>query len=446
MKPDKSWCLLRAAVPVGGRTLPVLDMVFAGTEAGSPAAEQRFLQRLQQVVPETAKPTLVTDAGFRRPWFRSVDAIGWHWLGRLRHRTMVKPVDAHGEDQWVPSRALYALLNHGTQDMGLMDIVQTHPWTCRVVLHRKPAKGRKHLNLKGAPRRGKQSRKSAAGQREPWLLVASPGLELSAPQIVSLYTRRMQIELSFRDLKSHRHGNAFEDSLTRSSKRIGILLLVHALANFASWLAGMACRAIGLDAWLAPSVRQRRCYSIMRASAAKRWCEHGPWSEHASGCDGSKHSRQMYYGRRRLWHEIRGETSDSVPIRAGFTRFCVIDTLDGQRHRARVRNLWPLCTRLLLLDAASRMREADRASPPITLRPASLVVMGIPKGRESTRPREFFGEFGNVTFSGFRHFAFARPGLGLSAPSGDAMQCLLSAHRDGSSDAAGAAYSSASAL
>lgn len=264
LKPDKSWCLLRAAVPVGGRTLPVLDMVFAGAEAGSPAAEQRFLRGLKQVVPDTAKPILVTDAGFRRPWFRAVDAIGWHWLGRLRHRTMVKPVEAHGEDQWVPSRALYALLDRGTRDMGLMDTVQSHPWTCRVVLHRKQTKGRKDLNLKGAPRRGKHSRKSAAGQREPWLLVASPGLELSARQIVSLYARRMQIELSFRDLKSHRYGNAFEDSLTRSGTRIGILLLVHALANFASWLAGMACRATGLDAWLAPSARQRTCYSIMR--------------------------------------------------------------------------------------------------------------------------------------------------------------------------------------
>lgn len=28
LKADKSWCLLRAAVPVGGRTLPVLDWCF----------------------------------------------------------------------------------------------------------------------------------------------------------------------------------------------------------------------------------------------------------------------------------------------------------------------------------------------------------------------------------------------------------------------------------
>lgn len=264
LKPDKSWCLLRAAIPVGGRTLPVLDMVFAGAEAGSPAAERRFLQRLKHVVPETAKPILVTDAGFRRPWFQAVDAMGWHWLGRLRHRTFVKPVDTHGEDDWVPSRALYALLDRGTRDMGLMDTVRAHPWTCRVVLHRKPAKGRKHLNLKGEPVRGKRSRKCAAGQREPWLLVASPDLELNPRQLVALYAKRMQIELSFRDLKSHRYGNAFEDSLTRSGQRIGILLLVHALANFASWLVGMACRATGIDVWFAPSASQRKCYSLVR--------------------------------------------------------------------------------------------------------------------------------------------------------------------------------------
>lgn len=42
LKADKAWCLLRAAVPVGRRTLPVLDMVFPGRDAGSPVAEQRF--------------------------------------------------------------------------------------------------------------------------------------------------------------------------------------------------------------------------------------------------------------------------------------------------------------------------------------------------------------------------------------------------------------------
>ncbi len=34
LKPDKSWCLLRAAVPVGGRTLTLLDMVVSGKQQG----------------------------------------------------------------------------------------------------------------------------------------------------------------------------------------------------------------------------------------------------------------------------------------------------------------------------------------------------------------------------------------------------------------------------
>lgn len=265
LKADKAWCLLRAAVPVGGRTLPVLDMVFPGSQAGSPKAEKCFLERLKQIVPETVTPILVTDAGYRTPWFRQVDRLGWHWVGRLRHRTLVKPVDVHDKDAWVPSRALYELLEHnGTRDLGVMDTARATPWPCRVVLHRKKAKGRKHRNLKGQAVRSKQSRKSAARQREPWLLVASPSLKLNARQIVSLYGRRMQIELSFRDLKSHRYGNGFEDSLTRSAKRIEILLLVHTMATFASWLAGLACCATGMDYWLSPNSSSRRLYSLMR--------------------------------------------------------------------------------------------------------------------------------------------------------------------------------------
>ena len=264
LKADKAWCLLRAAGPVGGRTLPVLDMVFPGTQAGSPAAEQHFLQRLKQIVPASATPILVTDAGFRSPWFRAVDALGWHWLGRLRHCTRVKPVDAHGEDDWVPSRALYELASGTPRDMGLMDTVQAKPWVCRIVLCRKLAKGRKHRNLQGEPVRSSQSRKSAAREREPWVLLASPSLTLSARQLVALYARRMQIESSFRDLKSHRYGQGFEDSLTRMGKRIEILLLVSALAAFASWLAGLACEATGVARWLSPTPSVRRLYSVLR--------------------------------------------------------------------------------------------------------------------------------------------------------------------------------------
>ena len=40
LKADNAWCLLRAAAPIGGRTLPVPDMVFLGKQQGTRKAEK----------------------------------------------------------------------------------------------------------------------------------------------------------------------------------------------------------------------------------------------------------------------------------------------------------------------------------------------------------------------------------------------------------------------
>lgn len=280
LKQDGSWHLLRAAIPVGGRTLPILDMVFPRSEQGSRKAEGQFLQRLAQVLPNDACPVLVTDAGFRTPWFRAVEAMGWHWLGRLRGTTYLKPVDVPDEpSQWVTCKALYALARRAPRDLGEMEVVRDRPLTAHVVLHAKPAHGRKHRNRRGLPARDSKSRKNARRESEPWLLMASPSLHLSARQVVTLYARRMQIELSFRDLKSHRYGQAFEDSLTRQGARIEILLLISALAAFAAWLAGMACEASGIDRWLVPYRSKRRLYSVIRLgreALVRRWLTLAP--------------------------------------------------------------------------------------------------------------------------------------------------------------------------
>ena len=146
-----------------------------------------------------------------------------------------------------------------------MDTVRNAPWVCRAVVYRKPPRGRKHRTRFGHVARSKISLQCASQEREPWLIVASPALaDLSARQLVTLYGRRMQIELSFRDLKSHRYGQGFEDSLTRSGKRIEILLLVNALAAFASWLAGLACEALDIAHWLSPRRSTRKLYSVVR--------------------------------------------------------------------------------------------------------------------------------------------------------------------------------------
>ena len=277
LKADGQWHLLRAAVPVGGRTLTLFEMTFPERLLASPQAERHFLQRLKTLLPEHTRPILVTDAGFRAPWCRTVAALGWHWVTRLRHRTQVKPADTvDTPDQWVPCRALHPLVAPSrARDLGVFDLVRSQPLQARLVLYAKAPQGRHHPTLQGGQRRSKSSRQCARREAEPWLLAVSPSLrEWPVAQVVALYRRRMQIELGFRDLKSHRYGQAFEDSLTRKSERIDILLLLHALAVFAAWLAGMAAEADGCQHRLNPFATQRRLYSLIRLgweALTRRW-------------------------------------------------------------------------------------------------------------------------------------------------------------------------------
>jgi hypothetical protein len=108
--------------------------------------------------------------------------------------------------------------------------------------------------------------KAKRREAEPWVLVVSPALSaLHAKQIVSIYTKRMQIEQSFRDLKSERYGCAFRHSLTRNPQRIAILLLLHMLATLVVWLATLSIAVTALINYGGiVSARPRRHYSLIR--------------------------------------------------------------------------------------------------------------------------------------------------------------------------------------
>jgi hypothetical protein len=71
----------------------------------------------------------------------------------------------------------------------------------------------------------------------------------------------MQIEQGFRDLKSHRYGCAFEDTLTREARRLEMLLLIHMLASLAAWLVGLAATANVRARVCLPSLSKR--YSVL---------------------------------------------------------------------------------------------------------------------------------------------------------------------------------------
>jgi hypothetical protein len=245
LKSDGRWHLLRAGVVARGRTLTVYEEVYPEAQKNSPAAEAAFLTRLKALLPHGVRPILITDAGFRVPWFRAVEALGWHWIGRVRHRTQFAWCSPHTlESRWIACKTLYAQAAHRVCSLGAVYLTRSNPLACRLVLVRRTQRGREERTRYGERARNGHTLKMIARAKEPWLLASSSSLSsLSGAEIVTLYARRMQIEQSFRDLKSHRYGCAFEDTLTRTPERLEMLLLLHALASVAAWLEGLTALA-----------------------------------------------------------------------------------------------------------------------------------------------------------------------------------------------------------
>lgn len=115
LKRDGRWCLLRAAIPVKGRCLTVLESVVPRAQLGSGRVQMRFLKELKALIPEQARPILITDAGFRTDWFATVQALGWHWIGRVRGRLRVRLCN---QSDWLFCKDLHALQRASARDLG----------------------------------------------------------------------------------------------------------------------------------------------------------------------------------------------------------------------------------------------------------------------------------------------------------------------------------------
>ncbi len=245
LKGDGRWCLLRAAVPVGGRSLTVYERIYPNARLNSPDAQREFLKALTKIIPAGKRPILVSDAGFRSDWFRAVVGQGWDYVGRLRNNTKIQ--QARGD--WQPCNSLHAGATSKPEALGAWSMVKGAPWPCFLVrLRRKIRKG-DHVTTAAAEspcdRRVQKARKR---EREPWLLATSLSpQEVSAAQVTAIYAKRMQIELAFRDLKSHRYGMGFEDSLSRIPQRLAVLLLIHAMTAFTAWLLVKALKSASIE-------------------------------------------------------------------------------------------------------------------------------------------------------------------------------------------------------
>jgi hypothetical protein len=257
LKQDQSLHLLRASLAVGGRSLTLYEEVHPQQRLGNRAVQNAFLRRLATLLPAGMAPIIIADAGFKVPFFREVERLGWRWVGRVRGRDYLRP-----KQRWVSCKTLFKRATTTPTSLGVGEWVRSNPLQALIVLVRLPAKGRRAKDAFGKRSRSKASQQSARAAKEPWLLVASPALAARTPkQLVRLYRQRMQIEESFRDMKSQHFGEGLERSRSKGVGRFTVLVLIASLAAFLLWLLGTSAERAGWHERLHPSNRKRRVYS-----------------------------------------------------------------------------------------------------------------------------------------------------------------------------------------
>ncbi|RJG19082.1 IS4 family transposase [Massilia cavernae] len=197
---DISQHVLRAAVVVKGRAIVIYEEIHPTAQYGAASVHREFMKTLRSVLPAHCQPLIITDAGFRAAWFKMLDQLGFAWIGRIRNRDMVTP---SGKSDWRGCKEHFADTKGRARDLGSFNYVRSNPVPCRLVMIKRVPKGRTCKTVFGKKSQSHHSKKQSAGQREPWLLAVSPRLSrLSAKAVVNLYQGRMQIEQTFRDLKS----------------------------------------------------------------------------------------------------------------------------------------------------------------------------------------------------------------------------------------------------
>jgi hypothetical protein len=186
----RQWVMLKAAVPVGGRAISLYERVFPFKRYNSPGAHREFLQALRAILPEGCQPIIVTDAGFRGPWFREVESYGWDWVERIRNK-----IKYYREEtgRWCFTNSLYPEATSEPRYVGEVALSRRHQYRFRLYLVRahKPRIGR-------PPRRGPTRSGETMYRRlhrAPWLLATSLPHDPSSPRrIMRLYAQRMQMD------------------------------------------------------------------------------------------------------------------------------------------------------------------------------------------------------------------------------------------------------------
>ncbi|MDF1757851.1 MAG: IS4 family transposase [Legionellaceae bacterium] len=244
INPVTNLYALRASLSMKGRAIVIYEECFPKKKENNYATHKVFLNKLKALLPQSVKPIIVTDAGFRAMWFAYILELGWNFVGRLRNKNAIC---MENSSTWSLSSSYFEQATSKPSYIGYGLLTKDGKVPANFVIYKGKPKGRKTLTLnKKKQRSGKKDKVYAKSNKEPWILVTSlENAKLNSALIVNIYRQRMRIEENIRDTKCPYYGLGLKNSLTQSPQRMNILLLISAIATFTAWLAGLFIKSIG---------------------------------------------------------------------------------------------------------------------------------------------------------------------------------------------------------
>lgn len=229
--------VLRASLSTKGRSIVIYEECHPKKNENNHCVHKAFLNKLKALLPSSLAPVIVTDAGFRGPWFAHILKLNWHFVGRLRNKNSIQ---LENESEWALSSSYFERATRMPKYLGQGLLTKKGKIPVHLVLYKGKPKGRQQVNKNKKKSNAGKSKIYAKANKEPWVLVTSLPLAQQKPVLITnIYRQRMRIEQNIRDTKCPHYGLGLKNSLTRDVQRTNILLLIAAIATLAAWLAGL---------------------------------------------------------------------------------------------------------------------------------------------------------------------------------------------------------------
>ncbi|EDQ00808.1 IS10R, transposase [Shewanella benthica KT99] len=123
--------LIRATLAAQGRSLMLYEEIHPLNRKEKPKTYLLFMTKLKAMLPNDCKPIIVTDAGFRIPWFKQILSLEWDYVGRVRNRTHCKKV---AENECAPIKKLYGLSSSRAKTLGAFHLGEKVSFKTRLVI------------------------------------------------------------------------------------------------------------------------------------------------------------------------------------------------------------------------------------------------------------------------------------------------------------------------